>query len=157
MTPEEVLAASLSMPYKEFDAKLEKMSRKERKQTDDSIDKVTALMTMAMLSNQQAPQEFARLAEEMGFEGVEEILRQSKDCPYSEHRHQCPDCKTIFQHDPWKIEDENGTKAHDCPSCKTHVTLIYRGDEKPTVLHHGETNVQKQGSKAHKREVQESA
>lgn len=158
MTPEQVLEDMLTITEDEFRAKLKKMSKKERQETDESIDAVQKLTMIAAITDRQRPHDLVELAEEMGFEGVEEILARSPETPYSEHRHLCGSCETVFKHSPWDIKPGNGDMAHTCPTCKERVTVIYRGEKPATITNNGEKeNGKKRRSRKADREVQQTA
>lgn len=40
------------------------------------------------------------------------------------HRHQCPDCKTVWSHGP---PNNNRPGAHNCPNCGSYQNVHYEG------------------------------
>lgn len=48
----------------------------------------------------------------------------------SEHKHLCPKCATVWEHDRYFIKKRYPIleKAHECPKCGTYNGVIYKGD-----------------------------
>lgn len=60
---------------------------------------------------------------------------------FEPHAHECPNCSTIWAHDPNAIKDETAEifdRAHSCPKCGTEQTYTYNGDVKPSWFNSGD-------------------
>lgn len=66
--------------------------------------------------------------------------RRNNDNAFTPHRHECPDCGTIWNHDPNSIEMQNEIAyelSHHCPNCGAEQRYVYDGFEESHCMHNG--------------------